>query len=867
MGLAFFLPLFGPAKLLASSDPAESFMLPNGLRVILKTEPGSPLAALQLWVEAGAADEEAEEAGLAHLVEHILFRGSSDKGTGKLAAEIESSGGRINGFTSRDHTVYHTVLPSTQLTKGIRVLGEMTQLPSLSEGELEKEIQVVLEEWKQSQDTPRSRAAATLFRTSYLVHPYGRPVIGRPETLERIGWERVSRFHQRWYRPNNMILVAVGGFDPESAKKELAESFGSLPPAALPTRRRPAEPIQTELRLSVQKTSVRQARLTLGFPIPKAGESEGPALDLLAFVLGRGESSRLAQRVKIEAGLVSSISASTFVFKGPGLFFVQASLEAERLMEALKTILKEIYRLRQEEVGPGELQRARVNFARSFMEAKESVEGQARQLAAFQSLYGYPDYQESYLREIERVDGERLRGLAQRFLRTERLSISILLPEGSTQEPNIEEIARLSRDLESPPPAPVVRRRDGILSATLDNGLRILVKENRRLPVVAIHAGVIGGLLLEEEKTNGLHRLIASMLTQGSRNRSANHLVQEVEQLGGSLSGAAGNSTLSLTGTFPSRQAERGLEIFLESLFHPTFPAAELEKKRREILTNIKTRQERARSQALSLFYQTLFEHHPYRLNPSGQGEAMQTITRQDLIAHYRRLVSPERVVLSIVGDLDGEKAIGFLQAKLSSIPKGSFNPILPASEPASDEARVRRKALRTRQAHLVLGFPAPALGKEGYFAMKVVQTILSRLGGRLFVDLRDTQGLAYAVGAFSLSDPFQGAFGIYAATDPGSVEAMKEGILKEIQRLQEKEVAAEELERAKNYLFGDYLISRQTNASLAEDLTLNELFGLGSGYARLYREQIEKITSADILRFARDHLPLDRYVFAVVGP
>jgi zinc protease len=150
---------------------------------------------------------------------------------------------------------------------------------------------------------------------------------------------------------------------------------------------------------------------------------------------------------------------------------------------------------------------------------------------------------------------------------------------------------------------------------------------------------------------------------------------------------------------------------------------------------------------------------------------------------------------------------------------------------------------------------------------MKVVEALLSRIGGRLFVELRDKQGLAYSVSAFSLSDPLQGAFGIYAATDPASAEKMKEGMLTELRRLQEEEVSAEELERAKNYLIGNYLIARQTNASKAAEVTFNELFGFGSDFGQRFEEGVQKVSATDILKFAYRYLSLDRYTLAIVGP
>jgi len=851
----------------ASLHRADSFTLPNGLRVVIKRDPSASLTALQLWVEAGSADEDPESGGVAHVLEHILFRGSSESGGGKLAGEIESLGGRINGFTTRDQTVYHMILPAIHLQSGLRVLAKMMQLPSLDESQLGKEIQVVMEEWRQGQDNPRARVASTLFGTAYRLHPYGRPTIGTPETLKRITWEALSDFYHRWYAPNNMTLVVVGKLEEEELKTAINDLFASLPARELPLRRRLLEPLQSEPRFTIVRGPVRQSHLLMGFPIPQATAKESPALDLLAFILGRGESSRLAQRVKVTAGVVNSISASTFVRKDPGLFLIGAQAESGNTIDALKAILKEVYRLRDESISPSELSRAHVNFSRTFVETKETLQRHGRLIGQFQSLYRDPNYEETYLEGIRRLEAEGLRSVAQKFLSSENLSVALLVPEGATNLPGTEEMAALARSLERPPMDVSVKGGPRILRATLENGLRVIIQENRALPVFAVHAAMVGGLVFEDESNNGIHNFIAAMLTQGTRSLTSARVVREVEALGGILSGSAGDSTFSLSGVFPSHEAQRGLEMFLEVLFHPTFPEDELEKKRREILIRIKNREERLQNQVFRLFYQSLFRNHPYRLYPLGQTEQVSRLSREDLRNHYQKLVSPDRLVLAIVGDVQGEEVLKRLEDRLSSIPASPSDFSIPSIEDESGQIRTTKKGVKTKQAHVVLGFSAPAKGHPDFFAMKVLQIVLSRMGGRLFVELRDKQGLAYSVGAFSLDDPYQGAFGIYAATDPSNIERLREGIVREIKKIQDEEIPSEELDRAKNYLIGNHLIALQSNGAKAAQLALTELFGLGPDFSERYQEEIKKVTASDILRFARNYLPLNRYTLAIMGP
>jgi len=658
----------------------------------------------------------------------------------------------------------------------------------------------------------------------------------------------------------------VGDFDSDKIRLEVGELFGGLPAGQQPARPRLLRPFEEQPGVRFLEAPVHQAHLMIGFPTPGAREGAAPALDLLAFVLGRGEDSRLAKRVKTEAGLVTSASASTYSFREMGLFLIEAQLDAAKTTEALTEIVKEVYRLGQEPASASELSRARANFQRSFVQARETVQGHANQRGRYQSLYGNPDYEEIYLDQIRQLDAERVRSVARALFKTDRLSVVLLVPEGTGQRPGAEEITSLGASLEAPPAPPSIDRGARLLKATLENGFEIVVQENRRLPLAAVQAGLLGGLLLEDEANNGLHNFIAGMLTQGTPRLTSAQIAHEVEQLGGMLNASAGHNMLALSGLFPSQQVKKGLEIFLEVLLHPTFPEKELERKRQEILARIQSRQERVRNRAFQLFYQTLFHDHPYRLHPLGQRERLLEFHREHLITHYQRLITSERMVLAVAGDVDGQEILQKLQSRLSLLERSPPDALQPPTEGQPGENQVERKTLKSKQAHLVLGFVAPAKGHPDYFPMKVLQTILSGIGGRLFVQLRDRQGLAYSVSAFALDDPFQGAFGVHAATDPTTVEKMREGILEEIRRLRDEPVGPGELVRAKNSLIGSYRIARQTNSALAGDLVYNELFGLGD-FGQLYRQGIEKVTGADVLKFARDYLSPERYTLAIVGP
>ena len=396
--------------------------LENGLRVAIQEDHFAPVVAIQIWVKAGSADETPDVAGAAHVHEHMLFKGTTSRPVGAIAAEIESSGGSINAFTTADHTVYHIVLASRHFTDGLDILTDAIQNSTFDPHELDKELQVVMEEWKRGEDSPTTRAATELFEVAYKQHPYGRPVIGYRETVEALNRERVVNFYQRWYHPNNMTVVIVGDIDQEEARQEVERLFDHKPLTDLPVRPRPPEPAQTELRLSVVDMNVEEFYLYMAFPLPPAEHEDIFALDLLSFIVGGGESSPMVQKLQAEQELVNWITASAYTPADAGLFIVAGALEQEKIQPALEQSLAMLFQYKHNLVSQVELDRARTNLASDFVYRRETVQGQARQLGYFLTVFSDPDYEQRYLQGLAGVTPEDIQRVARQYISASTLN-------------------------------------------------------------------------------------------------------------------------------------------------------------------------------------------------------------------------------------------------------------------------------------------------------------------------------------------------------------------------------------------------------------------------------------------------------------
>lgn len=850
------------------------FTLENGLRVAIQEDHFAPVVAIQIWVKAGSADETPDVAGAAHVHEHMLFKGTQSRPVGAIAAEIESSGGSINAFTTADHTVYHIALASRHFSDGLDILTDAIQNSTFDPQELDKELQVVMEEWKRGEDSPTTRAATELFEVAYKQHPYGRPVIGYRATIEALNRERVVHFYQRWYHPNNMTVVIVGDIDREKAQQEVLRLFDRAPSAQLPVRPRPPEPAQTELRLSVVDMNVEECYLYMGFPLPPAEHEDIFALDLLSFVMGGGESSALVQKLQAEQELVNWITASAYTPADSGLFIVAAALEQEKVQPTLEQSLALLFQYRHTLVTQAELDRAQTNLASDFVYRRETVQGQARQLGYFLTVFSDPDYEQRYLRGLAAVTPQDIQRVARQYLSAARLNVVVLGKTQAAGIPTAEAIAHLCQRFDRPvnkagAPAQIHGTNGSPVTTTrLDNGVRLLVKEHHGVPVMAVQAVTLGGLLFENEHNAGIGNFIAGMLTRGSRQFSRLSLAESVESLAGGLSGFSGRNSLGLSGSFlttHARESHAGMDIFLETLLHPTFPADEVEKRRREILLALKNREDDLAQVAFDLFYQTLYETHPYRLLTLGSTASIGAMTQEQVAAYYTTLLDPERLVLSVVGDVETTQLIDRLSAGLSTLPAVT-PPSAPAPESRPNGVRTATKSAEKQQAHVVLGFQGVTLGNPDRYALKVLDTILSRQGGRLFYEVREQRALAYSVTAFNVEGLAPGVFGVYLGTDPSSVDEAVSATQTELERIRQEQVTSDELERAKKYMTGSYEISLQSNAAQSEELAFDELYGLGHTHGHPYLDRIRQVTAADLQRVANIYLNPTEQTLVIVG-
>ena len=845
--------------------------LPSGLTLLSCETHLAPVVELQVWARVGSADEQGGEAGLAHFHEHMLFKGTERRGVGEVAGEVEGAGGRMNAFTGLDVTVYHATLPSDQLELGVDVLSDAVLHSTFDAGEIEREIEVVLEEIRRSEDSPSHVLSNAVFAETFRVHPYRAPILGTSQSVASFDRERVRRFFRRWYAPRNLLLVVAGDFRAEGLAERVDAAFrdGAGP---APQRRRPPEPPQDALRSVVLARPFECASLDLTWPSVGLAHPDAAHLDLLAFVLGGCESSRLVRRVKEREGLADRIDASCYTPLDPGYFSVTLETDAARTGDAIEAVIREVERVRIGAVSAAELATARANFLAMEHFERESVTGLAQKLGSFQVMAGDYRAERGYLDAVRSADAADLQRVARGYLGAERLTVGVLLPEEDAGAVDGERIrGAVARGVERTARAFAVPaalgRSPELASYALPGGGRLHVVPRPAVPVVAARAAFVGGLLAEDAECSGLTSFLAAMWTRGTRSRSAADFARSAEGLAAEIEGFSGRSSLGATLEVPSEHLDPGLDLFAELLLEPAFDREELERERRDTLAAIERREDRLAQRAFLLFAQTLFRTHPYRMPVLGTADSVKGFGADAVRAHHERLIRASNLVLAVAGDVDPDDVASRVSARLSELDARAFEPPSPAEEPAPRE--IRRAELRKdrAQAHLVIGFRGLSIRDPDRHALEVISQLLAGQGGRLFLELRDRRSLAYAVSASNVEGLAPGWFASYIATAPEKLEEAERGLLEELDALVQAPPDARDLERARRHLIGSFAIDQQRNAFHAAQIALNDLYGLGPDADRHYAEQVAAVGPEDVLRVARRVVDLNAYTLAVVRP
>src|SRR5881394_3586531 len=475
---------------------AQKRILPNGLTIIVQEDRSAPVASVQVWCATGSVDEHDHlGAGLSHILEHMLFKGTKTNPANAIAQKIQNVGGYINAYTSFDRTVFWIDVPKDGVPVALDVLADAMMNSILPAEEYAKEQEVIRREFAMGMDDPDRMAGQLLFATAYQRHPYRLPVIGLLDVFNQLTRDHVLQYYRARYVPNNLTFIVVGDVSAEAVYQQLADFFKDYPAKSLQPVFIPTEPPQLGRRETHQEFVTELTRLSLAWHIPEITHPDVPALDLLSTILGDGRSSRLYRRVREETGLAYGVSAFSYTPGDPGLLGIDATVEPEKRDAATGLVLKIIDEIKTAGVTPDELAKAKKISLSHHLGALTTMRGQASDLGSNWFLTRNLNFTRDYLDAVEGITSDEVRRVAAKYLVDDNLTVTSLNPKSAAAATTNQS-------------SPAVNAGE-IQKIELSNGLRLLVREDPRLPLVSIASVFRGGLLAETPETNGITRLMA----------------------------------------------------------------------------------------------------------------------------------------------------------------------------------------------------------------------------------------------------------------------------------------------------------------------------------------------------------------------
>jgi zinc protease len=828
--------------------------LENSLTIIVREDHSAPVVSAQAWCMAGSIHEGRWlGAGLSHVLEHMLFKGTSNRPGSRIDQEVQEAGGYMNAYTSFDRTVYHIDVPNTGARVAIDILCDIMQNATLPADEMEKEKQVIVREMDMNQDDPGRRASRRLFEVAYVRSPYRYTVIGYPDIFHEVKTEDIVAYYREKYAPNNVFYVVTGDVKNDEVVAQIRDAYAkckarTIPPVVLPT-----EPSQTAPREVIEEAPVELGHFHFAWHIPDVRHPDVPALDVLAVLLGSGRSSRLYQNVREKQGLVNYVDAWTYNPGNPGLFGMSAVVDPDKFEPARAALLAEVEKTQKKLIHQSELGKAVKQYIAATLATRKTMQGQAQDLGGNWLAANDLNFSERYLAAVKRVTPADLRRVALEYLTTKNRTLYALLPEGMAPKT----ITSTEKSSEG-----------SIQKIVLPNGLRLLVKEDHRLPFVEFRIAFQGGVLAESTKNNGITQLLAKMLLKGTKKRSAEAIATEIESVGGSIDSYGGNNSFGVNAEVLSSDFSTGMELLADVVLNPTFLASALEREREVQIATIRSQKDDLLKSASKSMRRTLFGESGYGLDPLGTETSINHVRVADLRSFHRKLAVPGNGVLAIYGDITtaAVKAAvekSFTTWKPSGTSAAALNPQLSTLNSLKRVTETRDK----KQAVLFIGFPGTTLHHEDRHALDLLQEACSDLGSRLFLRVREKLGLAYYVGAQNFVGLAPGYFGFYAGTEPEKVELVEKEILKEADALRNEGLTPEELKRAKAKVIGQKKIARQDLGGFAMATALDELYGLGYQYTDAEDARFEAVTLDQVKAAARRYLKPEAVVVAVVKP
>lgn len=845
-------------------------ILSNGLNILLIPSKRSPVVALQGWVKYGAADETDDIAGVAHLFEHLLFKGTENRAVGQIAQEIEGLGGDLNAYTTYDHTVMHMTLASRHCRQGLEILSDALLNSVVDEEELENERPVILEEIKRRNDMPASHAGDLFREMLFAGHPYSRPVIGYDHVVAGISRERIVEEYHNHYTTDRLFIVVCGDFKESAVIKTCEELFKNTPTKKMP-RNRPSPGAIPQQRGQFKNVVIPDPIIHMGWRVPGNIGADVAALDALALIVGQGESSRLYRRLVNDEKLVRSIGSSVWSPRDEGTFSIGIKGDS-KLPENMKRIEECIQQCLSAEISEKELSKAKKNLLADSIYARESVDGIADRYAYCESIADDWKADHFYLEAIQELTLEDLSRVRSEYLHWDKSVCAGAIPE-KMKAPRFS-----GKELTNPVKAKkrhkFQEKEHGVWERNFQ-GLKVLVRPSHELPVFSMRWVGWGGQRLENKKLQGVGSLWARTVCDGATKKdgyvlSREEINNQIDSASASLSSFHGRNSFGFQLDGLSEDLDSLVETLSAVYRAPTFEEDIFKQAKRHQQQDQRTQKQNPGALMGKAFNELMFPNHAYGRSSLGTPDSLRAIKSKDVLSYHRKLIKQPQV-LCVTGDVHLDALDVLLEEHFSFLKLPAQTELKKAKKVAPKKGFSKvQKSLKKEQSHILWGFPTCTMNSKDRWPLLALSSVLSGQGGRLFMELRDKQSLCYTVAPTHIEGVDAGYFAFYMGTSPEKVSTALAGMENEILKVIDHGIPETEWKQACRYVVGNHEIAQQSLGSQSMGMALDELYGHGYEEYFQFAEHLEKVKATDIQKVAKKYLDprkASSQILAVVGP